>query len=84
MVPPFVPVGAVEAGAVLGATEAVPALAEAAGALVAAGVLEAVEPPQAPRASVATTPMVTPRNHLVSDLTIISSKVLPERPGTIG
>jgi hypothetical protein len=28
--------------------------------------------------------MVTPRNHLVSDLTIISSKVLPERPGTIG
>src|SRR5450759_3117037 len=90
MVPPFVPVGAVEAGAVLGATEAPPALAEATGALVAAGALVAggavvaVEPPQAPRASVATTPMVTPRNHLVSDLTIISSKFLPERPGTIG
>jgi hypothetical protein len=34
---------------------------------VAGGALVAVEPPQAPRASVAMTPMVRTRDHLVSD-----------------
>jgi hypothetical protein len=52
---------------------AVTGLVEAGG-----GLLVAVEPPQAPRASVATTPMVRTRDHLVSDLAILSSTVWPE------
>src|SRR5665811_2408692 len=61
-------------GAVLGCAE-VPALVEAAGALLlveaAGALLVAVEPPQAPSASVAATPIVSARNQLVSDLTIL-------------